>query len=148
MLNKRHLFIISYSAFLFKILFPYIKERKCPFRGSVQTKEQRTFFIIKIARKCAIWEEHIMLGILLFKKKDVKFFYFPRLKAGVGYKRKNKPQFWQFLFCTQSVKISKSSWGLSLIWLACLFNYENDWQLSSARWPSGFWYGVFVITIN
>ena len=54
MLNKRHLFINSYSAFLFKFLFPYIKERKCPFRGSVQTKEQRTFFIIKIARKCAI----------------------------------------------------------------------------------------------
>ena len=44
MLNKRHLFINSYSAFLFKFLFPYIKERKCPFRGSVQTIEQLTFF--------------------------------------------------------------------------------------------------------
>ena len=31
------------------------------------------------------------------------------LKAGVGYIRKNKPQFWQFLFCTQAVKISRSS---------------------------------------
>ena len=31
------------------------------------------------------------------------------LKAGVGYKRKNKPQFWHFLFGTQAVKISRSS---------------------------------------
>ena len=47
MLNKRHLFINSYSAFLFKFLFPYIKERKCPFRGSVLTIEQLTFFYYK-----------------------------------------------------------------------------------------------------
>ena len=60
MLNKRHLFINSYSAFLFKFLFPYVKERKCPFRGYVQTIEQRTFFIIKIARKCAIDSFHIV----------------------------------------------------------------------------------------
>ena len=31
------------------------------------------------------------------------------LKVGVGYKRKNKPQFWHFLFDTQAVKISRSS---------------------------------------
>ena len=31
------------------------------------------------------------------------------LKAGVGFIRKNKPQFWHFLFCTQTVKISGSS---------------------------------------
>ena len=45
------------------------------------------------------------------------------LKAGVGYIRKSKPQFWHFLFCTQAVKISRSSWGLSLMWLAYLSSF-------------------------
>ena len=44
----------SYSAFSFKylILFiMFIKERKCPLRGSVQTIGQGTFFIMNDCRQ-------------------------------------------------------------------------------------------------
>ena len=69
--------------------------------------------------------------------------YNASLNAGVGYIRKNNSQFWHFLFCTHTVNISRSSWGLSLIWLAYLLNFENDWHLLSAQWPCVLIYGVF-----
>ena len=51
--------------------------------------------------------------LLKYAEHDVKQttydFSLLYLKAGVGYKRKNKPQFWHFLFGTQAVKISRSS---------------------------------------
>ena len=125
-LGRYHLnwLCLKFNCWLHRSLSKYVYECKLHFNLLFISQNQYYFYLV-----LCNWviQFHSLSYIFLLKYILVSLRLM--LKAGVGYIRKNKPQFWHFLFCTQAVKISRSSWGLSLIWLANPINFENDWHL-------------------